>query len=97
MLIALLRAGGGLITAAQSSPDMPDHCILDFRSTPPQMVCLHCQARETLALPLPLTEAVRHTEGWIRAHRRCPRPKRNAQTEGKTEPRHDIQEQQAGR
>lgn len=76
---------------------MPDHCILDFQSTPPVMLCLHCQARQTLALPLPLNEAVRHTEWWIRAHRRCHRPKRNAQTEGKTASTHDIQNQQAGR
>lgn len=54
---------------------MPDHCILDFQSQPPRMACLHCGAREELPLPLPVREAARRGDDWIRQHRRCPRPK----------------------
>ena len=55
---------------------MPDHCILDFQSQPPRMVCLHCGSREVLPLPLPISEAERRGDDWIRQQRRCPRPGR---------------------
>jgi hypothetical protein len=58
---------------------MPEHCLIDFQSQPPRMVCLHCGACEVLPLPLPLSEAARRGYDWIRQHRRCPRSDRGQQ------------------
>jgi hypothetical protein len=60
---------------------MPEHCFLDFHSQPPRMVCLHCGAREVLPLPLPVREAARRGDDWIRQHRRCSRPRRRQQVQ----------------
>jgi hypothetical protein len=64
---------------------MSDHCVLDFQSQPPQMACLHCGAREELLLPLPVREAARITNDWIRQHRRCPSPRRGQQAQPQPE------------